>query len=142
MRIKLLNDRAKIPTRGSDQAAGYDLYAANEGPVEIAPGETVTIPLGFITEMPLNTYGAIYARSGLAANEGLRPANCVGIIDADYRGEWMVVLYNDSGAYRTITPGDRIAQVVFGSVLSQSFEPTEIINDTNRGNGGFGSTGR
>lgn len=141
MRIKLLNDKAQIPTRATDQSAGYDLYAANEEPIIIGPGENGTIPLGFATEIPVNMYGAIYARSGLASRDGLRPANCVGIIDSDYRGEWMVVLHNDSGSYRDVTAGDRIAQVVFGNVMPQSFEPVDNLPNTERGNGGFGSTG-
>lgn len=141
MRIKLLNDKAQIPTRATDQSAGYDLYAANEEPITIGPGENGTIPLGFATEMPVNMYGAIYARSGLASRDGLRPANCVGIIDSDYRGEWMVVLHNDSGSYRDITAGDRIAQVVFGNCFPVGFEVVDNISGTARGNGGFGSTG-
>ena len=141
MRIKLLNERAQIPTQATPGSAGYDLYAANELPIVIEPGETTSIPLGFATEIPVNLFGAIYARSGLAVNEGLRPANCVGIIDSDYRGEWMVVLHNDSGAYRTINPGEKIAQVVFSNYIVQSFEPVNEISSTERGEGGFGSTG-
>ena len=141
MRIKLLNERAQVPTQATPGSAGYDLYAANEFPIDIPIGETVQIPLGFSTELPVNVYGAIYARSGLATKEGLRPANCVGIIDSDYRGEWIVALHNDSAATRMIEPGDRIAQVVFGNILTQTFEPVNEISNTERGEGGFGSTG-
>lgn len=141
MRIKLLNERAKIPAKATDGSAGYDLYAANEFPIDIQPGDTVSIPLGFATELPIGTYGAIYARSGLSIKEGLRPANCVGIIDTDYRGEWLVALHNDSAAPRMINPGDRVAQVLFGNVMPQSFEPVDNLPNTERGNGGFGSTG-
>ena len=141
MRIKLLNDKAQIPTRATDQSAGYDLYAANTAPIIIGPGETVSIPLGFSTEIPINMYGAIYARSGLPAREGLRPANCVGIIDSDYRGEWIVALHNDGTMPSTINSGDRIAQVVFGSFIATGFEVVDELSNTSRGNGGFGSTG-
>ena len=141
MRIKLLNERAKIPTRATEGSAGYDLYAANEFPVEIPIGETVSIPLGFATELPINTYAAIYARSGLSIRDGLRPANCVGIIDPDYRGEWIVALHNDSSVPKMITAGDRIAQVLFGNIVFSTFEPVDELPDTARGNGGFGSTG-
>ena len=114
IQVSVLREGARIPTRGSAHAAGYDLYACLEHAVEIAPGGSAKIGTGLAIAIPDGYFGAIFARSGLAAKEGLRPANCVGVADSDYRGEYMVVLHNDSGTARTVRPGDRIAQLVDG----------------------------
>ena len=106
IQVSVLREGARIPTRGSAHAAGYDLYACLEHAVEIAPGGSAKIGTGLAVAIPDGYFGAIFARSGLAAEEGLRPANCVGVADSDYRGEYMVVLHNDSGTVRTVRPGD------------------------------------
>ena len=142
MRIKFLNDRAKMPTNGSQYAAGYDLYAAIEEPVTIYPGTCEKIGTGLAMEIPVGFFGAIFARSGLAAKQGLRPANCVGVVDSDYRGEVIVALHNDSNEARQVQPDERIAQLVlmpYGVV--EKFEVVDDLEDTDRGAGGFGSTG-
>ena len=142
MRIKFLNDRAKMPTNGSQYAAGYDLYAAIEEPVTIYPGTCEKIGTGLAMEIPTGYFGAIFARSGLATKQGLRPANCVGVVDSDYRGEVMVALHNDSNEARQVQPDERIAQLVlmpYGVV--EKFEVVDDLEDTDRGAGGFGSTG-
>ena len=142
MRIKFLNDRAQMPTNGSKYAAGYDLYAANENPVIVYPGTCEKIGTGLAMEIPVGFFGAIFARSGLATKQGLRPANCVGVIDSDYRGEVIVAIHNDSNESRQIAPGERIAQLVllpYGIV--DCFEVVDELEDTDRGEGGFGSTG-
>ena len=132
---------ARIPTRGSEKAAGYDPYAALEEPVRIAPHETVKIDTGLQFEIPDGYFAAIYARSGIAAKEGLRPANCTGVCDSDYRGNYIVALHNDSEKTRTVEPGERIAQMVVIPYLSVSFEEVDELSGTERGAGGFGSTG-
>ena len=132
---------ARIPTRGSEKAAGYDLYAALEEPVRIAPHETVKIDTGLQFEIPDGYFAAIYARSGIAAKEGLRPANCTGVCDSDYRGNYIVALHNDSEKTRTVEPGERIAQMIVIPYLSVSFEEVDELSGTERGAGGFGSTG-
>ena len=132
---------ARIPTRGSEKAAGYDLYAALEEPVRIAPHETVIIDTGLQFEIPDGYFAAIYARSGIAAKEGLRPANCTGVCDSDYRGNYIVALHNDSEKTRTVEPGERIAQMVVIPYLSVSFEEVDELSGTERGAGSFGSTG-
>lgn len=140
--IKLLNENAKIPTRGSEYAAGYDLYAAiNNSPIAILPHTTAKIGTGIAIELEKGTFGAIFARSGLATKEGLRPANCVGVIDADYRGECIVALHNDSESIKFIYPGDRIAQLVILPFIPVEFNMVDKLSETVRGNGGFGSTG-
>lgn len=142
MRIKFLNDRAKMPTNGSQYAAGYDLYAAIEEPVTIYPGTCEKIGTGLAMEIPTGYFGAIFARSGLATKQGLRPANCVGVVDSDYRGEVIVALHNDSNEARQVQPDERIAQLVlmpYGVV--DCFEVVDDLEDTDRGAGGFGSTG-
>jgi len=139
--VKKLNSRALLPTRGSDRAAGYDLYACLDGETVIPPRETRLIPTGLAVALPEGTFGAVFARSGLAAREGLRPANCVGVIDSDYRGELMVALHNDSGAPRAVAHGARIAQLVLLPYLPMEFEEEAALPDTERGAGGFGSTG-
>ena len=132
---------ARIPTRGSEKAAGYDLYAALEERVRIAPHETVKIDTGLQFEIPDGYFAAIYARSGIAAKEGLRPANCTGVCDSDYRGNYIVALHNDSDKTRNVEPGERIAQMVVIPYLSVSFEEVDELSGTERGAGGFGSTG-
>ena len=142
VQIKKLREGARTPTRGSSNAAGYDLYACLDGDIIIAPGGSAKIGTGLAIAVPDGYFGAIFARSGLAAKEGLRPANCVGVADSDYRGEYMVVLHNDSSAPRTVTPGERIAQLVVLPYLAVEFEEAETLDDTERGTGGFGSTGK
>ncbi|MDD6159895.1 MAG: dUTP diphosphatase [Oscillospiraceae bacterium] len=139
--VKLLDPRAKVPAYGSADAAGADLYALTDGPVTIAPGETVLIHTGLALAIPKGYVGLVYARSGLATKQGLAPANKVGVIDADYRGELMVSLHNHSGEKRTVSSGDRIAQLVIAPYLTAAFEVAEELDDTVRGVGGFGSTG-
>ena len=142
IQIKKLNENATIPTRGSDRAAGYDLYACLENEVVIGAGETVKIGTGLSIAVPEGYFGAIFARSGLAAKEGLRPANCVGVADSDYRGEYIVALHNDSAVSRVVTPGERIAQLVVMPFLSVEFDEVDALDETERGAGGFGSTGK
>ena len=140
--IKKLNENAVIPTRGSQQAAGYDLYAATTEPITIKPHETVKVGTGLAIAVPDGYFGAIFARSGLAAKQGLRPANCVGVADSDYRGEYIVALHNDTDAERTIEPKERIAQLVVMPYLAVEFEEKDELSETERGAGGFGSTGK
>lgn len=141
VRVKKLDDRAVLPTYGSEFAAGADLYAVADAPVTIQPGETVLIHTGLAMEIPVGYVGLIYARSGLASKKGLAPANKVGVIDADYRGEFMVALHNHSCEARTIEHGERIAQLVIAPYLTAQFTAVEELEDTVRGAGGFGSTG-
>lgn len=139
--IKKLNDKAVIPTYGSEYAAGADLYACIDAPVSIQPGETQLIKTGLAMEIPAGYAGLIYARSGLASKKGLAPANKVGVIDADYRGEVMVALHNHSNVVANIEPQERIAQLVITPYLTAHFEEMQELSDTVRGAGGFGSTG-
>ena len=136
-----LNELAVMPARGSEYAAGYDLYAAIEDEILVAPHETVKVGTGLAFELPANTFGAIFARSGLASKEGLRPANCVGVCDSDYRGEYIVAIHNDSEVYRTVLKGERIAQLVLLPFVPMEFNEVEYLNETIRGDSGFGSTG-
>lgn len=138
VKIKKLNTNAKVPTRGSEEAAGYDLYSNSD--VEIRPEGTIKVNTSIAMEIPKGYFGAIYARSGLATKEGLRPANCVGVIDSDYRGEIIVALHNDSNIVRVVEKGERIAQIVIMPYLSVEFEEVGNLDETKRGNGGFGST--
>ena len=132
-----------MPTRGSVSAAGSDLYACTgRGSVTIAPHTTEGIGTGLSIEIPEGYFGAVFARSGLASKQGLRPANCVGVCDSDYRGEYIVMLYNDSDSPRTVLDGDRIAQLVVLPYLTVEFEEADALSETGRGAGGFGSTGR
>lgn len=140
--LQKLKSNARIPSRGSDQSAGYDLYACLDSPVTIAPGETVTIGTGICAALPEGYFGACFARSGLARKEGLRPANCVGVVDSDYRGEYLIALHNDSKQARIVNDGDRIAQLVIMPYLTVSFTETDALPETERGTGGFGSTGK
>lgn len=142
--IKLLNDTATIPTFGSVDAAGCDLYAnlaPEGGSVTIVPGTTYLIKTGIAMEIPERSAGFIYARSGLASKRGLRPANCVGVVDSDYRGEIMVALYNDSQVEQVVNHGERVAQMVIGPYLRPEFVVVNELEDTDRGVGGFGHTG-
>lgn len=140
--IKKLTKTAKIPTRQHEGDAGYDLYADIQETVTIESHATEFIHTGIALEIPDGYFGAIFARSGLATNEGLRPANCVGVCDSRYRGEYMVALHNDSNIVKIVSPGDRIAQLVVMPYLSVEFSEVEELSDTERGGGGFGSTGR
>ena len=140
--IKKLNETAKLPQRGSNFAAGYDMFANISEEVKIAPHETKMIGTGLAMEIPAGYFGGVFARSGLSSKEGLRPANCVGVVDADYRGEVKVALHNDSNIERTVTPDEKIAQLVVVPFLSVEFEEVDKLSDTVRGEGGFGSTGK
>ena len=141
--VKKLNSAAVLPRRGSAQAAGYDLFAClPEGEITLQPGETRRISLGLALALPEGYFGAVFARSGLATRQGLRPANCVGVVDSDYRGENMVPLHNDSAVPQTIRHGDRVAQMVVLPYLAVDFAEAEELDETERGEGGFGSTGR
>lgn len=139
IKIKKLYEDSIIPTRGSEYAAGYDLYA-HEG-ATIKPHETAKIGTGVAIQPPKDTFGAVFARSGLAAKQGLRPANCVGVCDYDYTGEYIVALHNDSNEERAIEAGERIGQVVFIPYINVSFIEVNELEETKRGDGGFGSTG-
>ncbi len=141
IRVKKLHPKAVLPTYGSVQAAGADLYACLEQAVTIQPGETAWIPTGIAMEVPVGCAGLIYARSSMGAKRGLAPANKVGVIDSDYRGEIRVVLLNHSKAAQTVEPGERVAQMVITPVLTPAYEEAEDLSDTSRGQGGFGSTG-
>lgn len=142
VKVKKLTDTAMLPTRGSEHAAGYDLYADVKNQVMISPHETEKIGTGLAIEIPDGYFGAIFARSGLASKRGLRPANCVGVCDSDYRGEYIVAVHNDSNHPRVIDPGERIAQLVVMPYLAVTFDEVADLSDTDRGDGGFGSTGK
>ena len=141
MKIKKLNDRAIVPTYGSEFSAGADLYSCEEGDAVIGAGETRLIHTGIALEIPSGYVGLIYARSGLATKRGLAPANKVGVIDSDYRGEIMVALYNQSSEPQTVSVGERVAQIVFTPYVTADFEIADELDETLRGAGGFGSTG-
>ena len=141
VKIKKLNKNAIIPTRGSEQAAGMDLYACIDTPIIITPHQTVKIGTGLSIELPHGYFGAIFARSGLATKQGLRPANCCGVVDEDYRGEYIVALHNDTDIPQTINSMERIAQLVVMPYLPIEFTEVDELSETERGNGGFGSTG-
>lgn len=142
IRVKLLREGAKLPTYGTAEAAGADLYACIGEPVTILPGETVFIPTGIALEVPEHCAGLVYARSGLACKRGLAPANKVGVVDSDYRGEINVVLHNHGSVPQTVENGERVAQLVITPVLQPAYEPVQELTDTARAGGGFGSTGR
>lgn len=139
IRVKKLNDGASLPKRGSKSAAGFDLYALNSETID--KGQTVIIHTGLALEIPEGYFGAIYARSGLATKKGLRPANCVGVIDSDYRGEVMVALHNDSGEIKEVERGERVAQLVVQKFEELIFSECDELGTTKRGEDGFGSTG-
>lgn len=142
IRVKKLNEHAILPTYGSEEAAGADLYACLDETITVAPGQTVWIPTGLAMEIPKGCAGLVYARSGLACKRGLAPANKVGVIDSDYRGPVTVVLYNHSDTAQTVSHGERIAQMVITPVLTPVYEAVDDLSDTGRGQGGFGSTGK
>lgn len=142
MKIKKLNENATVPTYGSACAAGADLYACEENAVTIEPGKTVLVHTGIAMAIPDGYVGLIYARSGLACKRGLAPANKVGVIDSDYRGEIMVALHNHGETAQTVENGERIAQIVFTPYVAAEFTVADTLDDTVRGEGGFGSTGK
>ena len=142
VKIKKLKDTAVIPTKGSSEAAGYDLYACCDDVVIIEPHKTEKIGTGLAIQPPIGYFGAIFARSGLATKNGLRPANCTGVCDQDYLGEYIVALHNDTNYAQEINPGDRIAQLVFLPYINVDFCEVDKLDYTERGDGGFGSTGK
>ena len=139
--FKKLDERAKMPTYGSPYAAGADLYAVTDGEVTVAPNETKFIGTGIAVELPEGTVGLVYARSGMACKKGLAPANKVGVIDSDYRGEIRATLINKGAEPFKVCDGDRIAQLMFMPVYQAAFLPVDELDETERGTGGFGSTG-
>ena len=141
IRVKKLHPMAKLPTYGSEEAAGADLYACLDESVFVAPGESVWIPTGIAVELPKGYAGLVYARSGLACKRGLAPANKVGVIDSDYRGQIVVVLHNHGGEPQLISHGERVAQMVITPVWTPPYEEAAELGDSDRGTGGFGSTG-
>ena len=142
IRVKKLKEKAILPTYGSAEAAGADLYACLDENVLIRPGESAFVPTGLAMEIPKGYAGLIYARSGLACKRGLAPANKVGVVDSDYRGEFMVVLHNHSNTAQEIAHGERIAQLVITPVFTPGFTEVDDLTDTARAAGGFGSTGK
>lgn len=142
IRVKKLNSKAVLPTYGSAEAAGADLYACLDAPVTIEPGASVFIPTGIALEVPKGCAGLVYARSSMGVKRGLAPANKVGVIDSDYRGEIRVVLLNHGNQPQTVEPGERVAQFIITPVLTPVYEEAEELSDTQRGTGGFGSTGK
>lgn len=141
IKYKKLKEGATEPTRGSEYAAGYDLYACIDENITILPHTTEKIGTGLAFELPIGSFGAIFARSGIATKQGLRPANCVGVCDSDYRGEYIVAIHNDTAIPQVITPNERIAQLVIMPFFAFDFEEVEELTDTKRNDGGFGSTG-
>ena len=141
IRVKKVRENAKLPSYGSAEAAGADLYACLDDAVTVKPGETIWIPTGIALEVPKGCAGLIYARSSLGPKRGLAPANKVGGVDSDYRGEIQVVLYNHSTIAQTIDHGERIAQFLITPVLTPEYIESDALSDTDRGAGGFGSTG-
>ena len=141
IKVKKLRENAHLPTYGTSGAAGADLYACREEDVLIQPGKTVMVPTGLSMEIPVGYAGLIYARSGLACKKGLAPANKVGVIDSDYRGEFIVALHNHGEEAQMVCDGDRIAQLVITPVMMARFEAADTLDETVRGSGGFGSTG-
>ena len=142
IRVKKLRSGAILPTYGSEESAGADLYACLDEPLTVAPGQTVWVPTGLAMELPAGYAGLVYARSGMACKRGLAPANKVGVIDSDYRGEITVVLHNHGSDTQSLSSGDRIAQLLITPVITPGFELTDDLSQTRRGKGGFGSTGK
>ena len=142
IRVKILKEGAKLPAYGTAEAAGADLYACLEAPVTIKPGTSAFLPTGIALEVPKGCAGLIYARSGMACKRGLAPANKVGVVDSDYRGEITVVLHNHGMVSQTIANGERIAQFIITPVLTPAYTEAEDLTDTERNTGGFGSTGK
>ncbi len=141
VRVKKLRPDAQLPTYGSSCAAGADLYACLDETVSIAPGETFWVPTGIALEIPHGCAGLVFARSSMGAKKGLAPANKVGVIDSDYRGEIRVVLFNHGSQTQTVAPGDRVAQLLIVPVVTPLYVQSDLLDDTQRGTGGFGSTG-
>lgn len=141
LNFKKLDPRATVPTYGSEYAAGADLRAVLDAPITIKPNESVLIHTGIAVAIPIGYVGLVYARSGIACKRGLAPSNKVGVIDADYRGEIMVSLHNHGTTEQTIDPDERIAQMVITPFIHCEYEEADNLDDTNRGDGGFGSTG-
>lgn len=142
IKIKRLNNQAIIPTRATGQSAGYDLYACLNEPCVIDPHKTVKIGTGISIEIPDSYFGAIVARSGISTKKGLRPANCIGVCDSDYRGEYIVALHNDSNDSMVVQPNERIAQLVVMPYINVDWIECDTLNTTERGHGGFGSMGK
>ena len=142
VKIKKLNENAIIPTYGSEYAAGADLYACLDEAIIIKKGETVFVPTGISIELPEGTAGLLYARSGLASKKGLAPANKVGVVDSDYRGEIIVPVHNDTNNIQYISPDEKIAQLVISEIVYWDMTEVDNLEDTDRGKGGFGSTGK
>lgn len=145
IKVKRICEEAKLPTRGSEKAAAYDVYAClpdENALVTIMPHQTMLISTGLRMAPPEGFYVGVYARSGLSSKEGLRPANCVGVIDEDYRGEYLVAVHNDSEVTRSVRHGDRIAQILLQKRYDMDFEEVDELDTTGRGDGGFGSTGK
>lgn len=146
IKVKKLNENAILPTRGSEYAAGYDLYALIEDNdntwITIPPHSTMKVGTGLSFELPNETFAAIFARSGLATKQGLRPANCVGVCDSDYRGEYIVAIHNDSNEEKIIKGGERIAQMILMPYIPMTFVETDKLSESGRGQDGFGSTGK
>ncbi|WP_167956616.1 dUTP diphosphatase [Anaerosporobacter faecicola] len=141
IKFKKLTKTATLPKRGSVEAAGYDLFADLSDQVEIAPHETMKISTGISMAVPKGYFGGIFARSGISVKKGLRPANCTGVIDSDYRGELIVALHNDTNMVQTIEPQERVAQLIVIPYLAFEIEEVQELDVTERGEGGFGSTG-
>ncbi len=141
MRVKILNENATVPTYGTVDAAGADLYSASLEQISFEPHETKMIPTGIALEIPKGCVGLVYARSSVGTKRGLAPANKVGVIDSDYRGEIFVALHNHSNTTQVIEPKERIAQIVIAPYIKETFEVVDSLEDTERGSGGFGSTG-
>ena len=142
IRVKLLREGARLPTYGTAGAAGADLYACLDAPVTIQPGQTAFLPTGIALEVPEGCAGLVYARCGMACKRGLAPANKVGVVDSDYRGEIVVALHNHGSEAQTISHGDRIAQFLITPVVTAAYEVAQELSDTVRNAGGFGSTGK
>ena len=142
IKVKKLNDKATLPTRGSEYAAGYDLYAAIENNITVPAHSTEKIGTGLSFELPDETFAAIFARSGLATKQGFRPANCVGVCDSDYRGEYIVAIHNDTDEDKIIEPRERIAQMILIPYIPMTFVETDELSESGRGQDGFGSTGK
>ena len=142
IKVKKLRENAKLPTYGTEFSAGADLYACLAEDVTILPGETKKIPTGLAMEIPIGCAGLIYARSSLGTKRGLAPANKVGVVDSDYRGEFMIFLHNHGAEPQTIQHGDRVAQLLVTPVFTPGFVEADQLSDTVRGTGGFGSTGK
>lgn len=142
LKLKKLRESAVVPQNATAGSAGYDLCADTDSPIEIPPGETRMVPTGIAAQIPAGYAGFVFARSGLGIKQGIVPANCVGVIDSDYRGEIMVGLRNHSAAAFTVSGGDRIAQMVLMPVATPEIALCEELSETQRGAGGFGSTGK